>query len=138
MDFSAQLGGVEKFRSGVLREGMAGQPLQVDLGGATEFLIQGDETPDGIACDHADWVEAKVTLKDGREVWLADLPVRDAETERYATEPPCSFVYDGQKSSEFPKQWKLERSSRPRDAQRTEHTLTWADAKTGLHKKGLA
>jgi hypothetical protein len=37
----------------------------VDLGGATEFVIQVDETPDGIACDQADWAEAKVTLKDG-------------------------------------------------------------------------
>jgi len=132
VDFSVHVGGGEKFRSGVLREGMAGKRVNVDLGGATEFVIQGDETPDGIASDHADWIEAKVLLKGGREVWLADLPVRDEESERYATEPPFSFVYAGKASADFLTQCKLERHSRPRDAQRTEWTLTWTDPVTGL------
>jgi hypothetical protein len=44
--------GAEKFRSGVLHEGMAGKAINVDLGGATEFVIQGDETADGIGWDH--------------------------------------------------------------------------------------
>ena len=132
VDFIVWVGGAEKFRSGVRREGMAAQPVKVDLAGATEFAIQGDETVDGIGWDHGDWVEAKVVLQDGRELWLDDLPVRDAATEHYATEPLFSFVYDGQNSSEFLKQWTLERSARPRDAQRTERRLVWRDAKTGL------
>jgi hypothetical protein len=56
VDFSVHVGGAEQFRSGVLREGMAGKAIKVDLGGATEFVIQGDETTDGIGWDHADWV----------------------------------------------------------------------------------
>ena len=138
VDFSVQLGSAEKFRSGVLREGMAGKLVKVDLGGATEFVIQGDETPDGIGWDHADWVEAKVTLQDGREVWLDDLPVRDAESERYATDPPFSFVYEGKASSDFLARWKLDRSYRQRDPQRTERTLAWADPKSGLQVRCVA
>ena len=55
VDFSLHVGGAEKFRSGVMREGMAGKAVAVDLGGVSEFVIQADETPDGIACDQADW-----------------------------------------------------------------------------------
>jgi alpha-galactosidase len=138
VDFSVQVGGAEKFRSGVLREGMAGKAIKVDLGGATEFVIQGDETADGIGWDHADWVEAKVTLQDGRELWLDELPVQDAAAERYATEPPFSFVYGGKSSSELLTQWKLERSSRSLDAQRTERTLAWTDPQTGLQVRCVA
>ncbi len=138
VEFSVHVGGREKFRSGVLRGGMPGRRVSVDLGGATEFVIQGDETPDGIACDHADWVEAKVRLKDGREIWLADLPVREQESERYATEPPFSFVYDGKASADFLTKWKLERFSRPRDGRRNERTLTWTDPVTGLEVRCAA
>ena len=55
VDFSVRVGDTEKFRSGVMREGMAGKPVAVNLGGATEFVMQVDETPDGITCDQSDW-----------------------------------------------------------------------------------
>jgi hypothetical protein len=138
VDFSVHVAGAEKFRSGLLREGMAGKPVRVDLAGATEFVIEGNETPDGIASDHADWVEAKVALKNGREVWLADLPVREIQSERYSTAPQFSFSYDGQPSSGLLTQWKLERSSRQLDVQRTERTLVWTDARTGLQVRCVA
>lgn len=138
VDFSVSIGGTEKFRSGVLREDMAAKPVGVDLDGATEFVIRADETADGIGWDHADWVEAKVTLKDGRDLWLDELPVHDAAAERYATEPPFSFVYAGKPSSELLPHWKLDRSSKPRDAQRTGRTLTWTDAATGLEVRCVA
>ena len=132
------VGGVERFRSEVVREGQAAKPVNVDLGGATEFIIQGDETPDGIGWDHADWAEAKVVLRDGREIWLADLPVRDADTERYSTEPAFSFRSAGQASAGFLGQWKVRRSTRSLDAQRTERTLVWSDPATGLQVRCVA
>jgi alpha-galactosidase len=138
VDFVVNVDGAEKFRSGILREGMAGKPVTVELGGATEFVIQGNETADGIASDHADWVEAKVSLKDGRTVWLADLPVREGSSERYSTELPFSFVYDGQPSARLLPTWKLERSSRQVDPHRTERRLLWADATTGLQVRWIA
>lgn len=138
VDFSVTVGGAEKFRSGVMREGMPGKPVHVDLGGATEFVLQVDDTPDGISCDQSDWAEAKVTLADGRELWLADLPLREGERTSYATEPPFSFVCEGKPSAELLKAWKHDRASRQLDAQRQELTLTWTDPATGLQVRCVA
>ncbi len=133
VDFSVSVGGAEKFRSGVRREGMAGKAVKVALGGATEFILQIDETPDGISCDQSDWAEAKVILKDGRELWLADLPLKEV-TERslFSGEPPFSFTYDGKSSAELLKTWGTNRSSRKLDQHRTEHTLVYTDPKSAL------
>ncbi len=116
VDFSVKVGGAEKFRSGVMREGMPGKPVLVELDGATEFVLQIEETPDGISCDQADWVEAKITLKDGSELWLADLPLREGERAPYSTEPPFSFVYGGKASAELLKEWPCQRAARKLDA----------------------
>jgi len=47
-------------------------------------------------------------------------------------EPFFSFTYGGKPSAELLKSWKLERATRRLDDKRTEHTLTYADPKTGL------
>ncbi len=133
VDFSVELGGVEKFCSGILREGMPGKPVAVDLAGAREFVLQIAETPDGISCDQADWAEAKVTTVDGREIWLADLPLRTGESTGEAAEPPFSFFYEGKPSSEWLKIWERKQSSRKLDAARTEHTISWSDPQTQLN-----
>jgi alpha-galactosidase len=132
VDFSVKVGGVEKFRSGVMREGMPGKAVVVELDGATEFILQVEETPDGIACDQADWVEARIALKDGSELWLADLPLREGERTPYSTDPPFSFLYDGKPSADLLKQWKCERASRKLDEHRTERASVWTDPATGL------
>src|ERR1035437_5554700 len=132
VDFSVKVGGAERFRSGVMREGMAGKPVVVKLAEAREFVLQIEETPDGISCDQADWVEAKVTLLDGRELWLADLPLREGERAPCSTEAPFSFVYGGKASAELLKEWKCERTSRKLDEHRTERTSVWADPGAGL------
>ncbi len=138
VDFSVSVGGKEKFRSGVLREGMAGKAIQVDLGGATEFVLQVDETADGISCDQADWAEAKVKLLDGHELWLADLTLHAGERAPYSTELPFSFVYAGKPSAELLTKWKSERSSRQLDSQRTQRTLVWTDPQTSLQARCVA
>jgi alpha-galactosidase len=133
VDFSVHVRGAEKFRSGVMREGMAGKAVTVDLGGASEFILHVDETPDGIACDQADWADAKVTLKNGREVWLADLPLDESPgADAVSTALPFSFSYDGLASTDLLKGWNLSRSMRMMDSNRTERTLTFTDQKTGL------
>ena len=48
-----------------------------------------------------------------------------------AVEPPFSFTYDGKPSAELLKTWELKRTSRPLDAERTEHVLTFTDPKHG-------
>ena len=132
VDFLAKVGGAEKFRSGVMREGMPGKPVLVELDGAKEFVLQIEETPDGISCDQADWVEAKITLKDGSELWLADLPLREGERAPCSTEPPFSFVYGGKASAELLKDWPCERTARKLDEQRTERVSVWTDPATAL------
>ncbi len=132
VDFSVSVRGAEKFRSGIVREGQPSKAVDVDLGGATEFILQVEETPDGISCDQADWAEAKVTLQDGKEIWLADLSLREGERQPESTEPPFSFTYDGKPSKELLPGWGLKRTSRKLDDARTEHTLIWSDPQTKL------
>lgn len=130
--FSVSLGDREAFRSPVLREGMAPVPISVDLGGRTELTLEVGDAGDGIACDQADWAEARVILEDGAEVRLADLPLLGAGRSAPDAEPPFSFVYGGSPSGELLGAWAMERARRRIDAERIEHTLTWTDPATGL------
>jgi alpha-galactosidase len=130
--FSVNLGGKEEFRSQVIREGMAGVPVNVPLDGAREFVLNIGDAGDGISCDQSDWADAKVVLADGRELWLGDLPLLNKEREPYSAAPPFAFTYGGRASSEFLGQWKLDRETRKLDDQREQHTLTWTDPQSGL------
>lgn len=139
VEFSVSVGGVDRFRSGVQREGMKGQPVKVALDGATEFMLQVHETPDGISCDQSDWAEAKVTLKDGRKIWLADLPLHSQTPQRlFDLAPPFSFNFNGKPSAEWLQSCPFQRKSRALDSRRTEHTQTWADPATGLTLRCVA
>ncbi|MCX6902485.1 MAG: alpha-galactosidase [Verrucomicrobia bacterium] len=55
-------------------------------------------------------------------------------TERrlFSSAPPFSFLYDGKPSLALLAGWPCQREARKLDAQRTEHTLTWSDVKSGL------
>jgi alpha-galactosidase len=129
--FSVKVAGKEACRSKVMREGMAGEPLSVDLGGAAKFYLEVDNAGDGISCDQADWVDAKVVLADGKTVWLGDLPLIDLQKVEKVG-PPFSFVYDGKPSGELLKTWKRELDTKKLDQNRTEFTLRYTDPKTGL------
>ena len=131
--FSVVLGGKQVWRSDVRREGMPGVPVQIDLNGAYEFVLQIGDAGDGIACDQSDWAEAQVAMQDGKTVWLGDMPFIDKPAGSfYTTDPFFSFVYDGKPSADLLGGWKREHATRKLDDQRTEHTLTWTDPKTGL------
>jgi len=60
--FAVKVNGEEAFRSGLMREGMAGVPVNVPLDGASEFVLEVGEGGDGISCDQSDWADAKVVL----------------------------------------------------------------------------
>jgi alpha-galactosidase len=130
--FAVQVSGKDAFRSEIQREGMAPLPVKVNLAGAKEFTIEANDGGDGNSCDQADWADAKITLADGKTLWLADLPMVGGPAVADPNTPPFSFVYDGRPSSEFLKDWKFERASKALDDQRTERTLTYTDPKTGL------
>ena len=135
--FAVYVGGREAFRSGVMREGMAGVPVRVDLAGAREFVLEVGDAGDGIACDQADWAEARVELADGTLLWLGDLPL-DVRRGPYTAEPPFSFVYGGKPSANFLDTWRFERETRPLDQNREEIALTWLDPTTGLEVRCVA
>jgi len=131
--FAVQINDRRSFQSGLLREGMAAQPVRVELDGATEFVLLVDDGGDGIACDQADWAEAKVALQDGRDLWLADLPLRVGDAPRgFTTEPPFSFRYDEKPSGDLLAHWPTTRSVTALDPQRTRHSTTYNDPRTGL------
>jgi alpha-galactosidase len=139
MHFAVQVNGQERFKSPLQHEGMTGVPVKVDLASATEFILLVDDGGDGIGCDQADWAEARVKLKDGREIWLADLPLTEgAGRKPISMAPPFGFTYDGKPSADLIKNWKVARSSRDLDAARVEHTLGYHDDATGLEVRCVA
>ncbi len=129
--FTVRTGDKKLFESPVMREGIPGAPVKLDLNGASELILLVGDSGDGISCDQADWADAKVTLADGREVWLGDLPFVEPDAQADAG-PPFSFVYDGQPSALLLPQWKVERRSKPLDERRTSRTVTYSDPKTAL------
>jgi alpha-galactosidase len=130
--FAVSVGGKPAFQSGLIREGTPGAPVQVDLGGAAEFVLDVGDGGDGIGCDQADWAEARAVLADGRTVWLADLPILGAQRRAYGAEAFFSFTYGGKPSAELLKTWQFQRTARQLDPHRTERTLSWTDPRTGL------
>ncbi|HOZ49634.1 MAG TPA: NPCBM/NEW2 domain-containing protein [Candidatus Hydrogenedentes bacterium] len=130
--FSVRVGDRELWKSDVMREGMAGVPVSVDLGGATEFFLLVDDAGDGIGCDQSDWADAQVTLADGSALWLGDLPLVVHQRVPYDAAPFFSFTYGGVLSSEFLASWDVTRASERLDDVRTQHTITYTDKDTGL------
>jgi alpha-galactosidase len=124
-----------------MHEGMAGVPVKVDLGNATEFDLKVEDGGGGVVFgnhfDQADWADARVTLADGKTIWLGDLPTGPLRTP-YTTEVPFSFRYGDQPSSYLLKTWERNRSSRRLDDNRTELTLTYTDPRTGLEVRCVA
>jgi alpha-galactosidase len=132
---TVEFDGKELFRSKVMREGMRGAAVNVDLAGAMQFKLKMSDAGGGIVervdFNQADWAEARVELLNGEEVWLGDLPTAPLRSD-YAVDPPFSFRYDGRHSREFLKNWERTYASKDLDNARREHTLIWSDPATGL------
>ena len=130
--FAVIVGDTKLFESAVMREGMLPQAVQVDLNGATEFILEVTDSGDGIACDQADWADAKVTLSDLTQISLGDMEIVDSREKASDTKPFFSFVYAGQPSSQCLDSWNRSWGETYLDADRTQHTLTYTDPQTGL------
>jgi alpha-galactosidase len=122
----------ELWNSGVMREGMAGKEVSVDLGGATAISLEIADGGDGISCDQSDWADARITLNDGSVVWLGDMAIAGSQRVPYSADPFFSFVYSGKPSSEFLNKWKCARESKRIGEQRTRHTIRYTDPETRL------
>jgi alpha-galactosidase len=136
--FSVEVSGAEAFRSDLLHEGMPGEPVDVALKGAREFVLKVGDGGNGISCDQADWADAKVALADGKEIWLGDLPLLDTTAPPLSTDPPFSLTVDGKASSELFKNWQRAYKAQQLDDQRTQHVLTLTDPATRLAVRCVA
>ena len=138
---SVDVAGKTPFRSPVLHEGMAGVPVKVDLANAKEFDLKVEDGGGGVVFgnhfDQADWADARVTLADGKVVWLGDLPTGPLRAP-FTSEVPFSFRYGDQPSSYLLKMWELTRSSTRLGDRMTNHTLTYTDPKSGLVVRAVA
>lgn len=125
------------FHSQVLREGMPAVLVKVDLDGASQFTLELGDAGDGTQWDQADWADARVTLANGKVLWLDDLPLGPLRSP-YAEELPYSFRYDGQPIRELMKRWPVRREVRRLDEARNQYTLVHKDPKTGLEVRCVA
>lgn len=133
---AVEVNGRPVFSTPILREGLPGVAIDIDLKGAREFKLKlsavGErKATDQAEWDQADWADAQVTLADGSKLWLAGLPLGPLAA-AFSTEEPFSFRYARKDSSELLKTWRLERSSRKLDANRSEQVVTYTDPQTGL------
>ncbi|HOZ49404.1 MAG TPA: alpha-galactosidase [Candidatus Hydrogenedentes bacterium] len=129
----------EAFKSDVVREGMAPVPVSVDLGGASEFHLRVSDAGDGISCDQADWVDAKVALADGREIWLGDLPIVEGqEGSAYTNEPPFSFTYGDTTFADLLPSLDKDSAVVRLDDARNQHELRYRHPETGLEVRCVA
>lgn len=142
--FSVKLHDKAVFQSEVMRFGSPARAVSVDLGGAKSFTLEVGDAGDGIGWDQCDWADAKVTLVDGRELWLGEMPLRDRRLDPgFAPVPrttglPLSFRYGGQASDDLLPIWRVQTTRRNLDERRTEYTFTWADPKTLLEVRCVA
>ena len=124
--FIVRADGKELLKSGVTRESSAPMPLSVAVNGARELELIVTDAGDGIACDQADWVDARIELSDGSSIWLGDLPIDPVR--EIATDAIFSLKLDG-------KPFALSNPRRAHekiDEERTRHRLMYKDAASKL------
>jgi hypothetical protein len=85
-DFSVAVGNSVIFRPDPNQTRSNGWELWLDVNGATDITLNGG---DGI-----DWANAKITTLDGKDIWLADLPVQGprAGTSRVNWDPVITYT----------------------------------------------
>lgn len=128
---------IETFQSPVVHEGMAPVSVQVPLDGVTEFHLRVNDAGDGIACDQADWVDARVTLEDGRVFNVGDMPIADVSAETVCTTapepgPPFSFKYGDVLFTDILSRFTREARVEKIEDTRVRHEVLYKDPETGL------
>ena len=132
--FGVRGDGKELFRSKLMREGMPGEEVSVDLGGAQRITLYITDGGDNIHFDQADWAEARIELNNGKVLGLFDLPIFEVPCHKL----PFSFEYGGTLSHCFLSSWKRSESVKHLDENRTQKTIVWTDPETGLNVECVA
>jgi alpha-galactosidase len=132
------------FQSEVMRFGTPGRAVDVKLDGADSFTLEVGDARDGIGWDQSDWADAKVTLANGRELWLGEMPLRDLRADaplalvERASALPLSFVYGGQSSDALLASWPRKTATKKLDRSRDQYTCTWTEPGSGLEVRCIA
>ncbi|MEI6970319.1 MAG: NPCBM/NEW2 domain-containing protein [bacterium] len=119
LDFSIRAGGEELWRSGPKK--VADEPSRVNLklAGCRSLTLKVTGPLHG---GHANWVDLKITLANGRTVLIGK-----------GKHPACfSFTYGGKPSAALLPTWSLKKQRLPEKDGIILHRITRADPKTGL------
>ncbi len=114
-----------------LTEGMEPVAMTAPLHGAREIALLVDDGGDGIACDQADWAEARVLLRDGATIRLGDLPLVDRHVPDVDRGLPFSFRLGGVPFAEAAA-WQRDDATAVLENGVTEHTIRLLDPASGL------
>ena len=129
--FIVKVGGAEKFRSDILREGTPPVDVRVNLDGRKEFSLIIEDGGDGISHDQSNWALAKVEYADGTSTFLDEMPLHTPYTSGGL---PFSFTYGDIPSNEFLETCKFKENIVSGDKKRL-YEYIWTDPKTKLEVK---
>ena len=132
VQFSVEIGGRESYRSRTLKGSDEAAPVEVALPpGTRELVLKVDTTPDGPACDQADWADAQIIMDNGTSLrphgpdsWID-------------TAIPFSFTYGGKEARALLKTW-TPTATRTDETDRVRHQVTWTDPETQLQVTAAA
>lgn len=125
--FHVLVAGKELFATPVLRLQDGARPLDVSLGGASEFEIRVGDGGDGRGWDQALWANAVVQLRDGTSLRLQDLPwAGESNANPYA----ISFSLGHQASQKLLLRWSRQISTAAADSSR--RAVIYTDPASGL------
>jgi len=130
LSFAVSAQDKELLRTDVMRGGQAAQRIDVAVDGVTQLDLRVTDADDGPSCDHADWAEAQITTKSGRQLWLDEMPVTLADVVRSPF--PFSFTYGGKPSDALLKTWTHRTEKVAADADRDKELLSWEEPSGGL------
>lgn len=123
--------GKEIFRSKVMKGDNTALDINLKLDNIKSLELLLDNAGDGYTCDQWDWADAKVTLADGRKLYLDEIATNSQIKFRY----PFSFNYGGVSSDEFLSNWDFKASIKRIDDTTDMKTFTYTDPETKLEVK---
>jgi len=99
--FFVEVDGQQLYSSPVLRSSDPGKKVDVKVDGGHVLDLKVSDGGDGPAWDHADWAMAKITLADGKQMYLDEIEAGPVPSFAIAPKYPFSFTYDGKNSNEL-------------------------------------
>ena len=125
--FSVQIGGQTAWSSTPRGIADAAVEVNLDLNGARQLKLLGQEIHGILTLAHVDWADLRIELEDGREFLLYP-----ADSEPLTSTGPLSFVYGGRSSAELLPAWDVQRHAQTSADGATTHRVVHRDAATGL------